>query len=369
MKFSSRFPFFLAILLLSGGCASMVGRSSHPVAIGSTPLGAKVIVTNKKGSEVYQGTTPTVVNLRSGAGLFAKESYQVKLSKDGFEEKIVPLECKLNEWFAGTILAGGTSTVFKLKTGVIHEHLSATTSTESMNTNPVSLPDSSGNDVIFVNGFRFGFSRSRAPRFQKKLRDKYWNNVNHGFTHEVNQYFNENENENHFVNGSFWKGSMAKDREAAGYFKGMKMVKSGEIQASKKNNLITIVMHSQGNAYGVGIADGIIDQAKIQGANANVLVNLVFLSVHQPGGLKINEGMKRHGIQFTYLNDNAKIVSPMGKMPEVEDANFENQNWKEQGLKAHSATVDDTIAFEAIKKINDEKKIFTISNKVSAKVN
>lgn len=226
------------------------------------------------------------------------------------------------------------------------------------NKTPTKIAHHDGRAVIFVNGFRFGFSRRRDAKFQKKLKKKYWNIENPTFTREVNTYFEESEN--HFVNGSYWKGSKAKDREAQGYFKGMEMVTSGEIKLSKMNSVITIVMHSQGNAYGIGVASGIIDKAKME--EKEVKVNLVFLSVHQPGDIKLSDEMKKRGIQFTYLNDNAKIVAPIGKLKDVEDANIEKKEWKKSGLKAHSATVDDKNAFTSIKKVNNIHRIFTIRN-------
>ena len=220
--------------------------------------------------------------------------------------------------------------------------------------NSTNAIDPDGKDVIFVNGFRFGFSRSRDQRFQDKLKKSYWNNVNPNFTDNVNKYFNDYNN--HFVNASHWKGSQALDRQIEGYELGIQMVKSGEIKISKENNVMTVVMHSQGNAYGVGIAGGIIDEAKRKGID--VKVNLVFLSVHQPDDIKMSDDLKKRGIQFTYANDNSDFVYPMGKIDGVEDANDKNLNWKKDGLKAHSATVDDPAAFDKIKERDQEKKIF-----------
>lgn len=143
------------------------------------------------------------------------------------------------------------------------------------------------------------------------------------------------------------------------------MVSSGEIKVSKTNNIVTIVMHSQGNAEGIGIAMGIIDQAKKQGFN--VTVNLVFLSVHQPGQINVflKEDLATRGIQFTYANDHTFLLQPMAKqkgaakgLAGVADANASDKNWKTDGQQAHANTVDDPAAFDAIKKTDQEKKIF-----------
>jgi hypothetical protein len=356
------FP-LLGILLLCSSCASFVGKGLKPVRIGSTPIGANVVITNKEGSQVYDGVTPATIQLKSTSGFLSKESYKVKLSMEEFEEKIVSLDCKFNMEIISNAFSDKSppDVLFSLKTKALHENLTKSLpfsidSIQTLNTN--TALSHKGQDIIFVNGFRLGFSRRRDESFQNKLRKRYWDIENKTFTDELNEYFNVNKN--HFVNGSYWKGSRAKVREADGYFQGLEMIKSGEINISKENNLITIVMHSQGNAYGVGVANGIIDTGKIMGIE--VRVNLVFLSVHQPDSFEVREELKKSGIQFTYVNDNAKIVKPIGKLAGVLDANTENMNWKKDGLKAHSATIDDKTAFEAIKKINNIKKVLTMTD-------
>lgn len=136
MKSTLKSLSLVVILLATGSCASIVSKSKWPVAIGSTPVGASVTVTNKKGVNVFQGTTPAALTLKSGAGFFAKEAYMVKISMQGYDEKIIPLECKLNGWYAGNILIGGligllivdpaTGAMYKLSTDAVHENLTMT---------------------------------------------------------------------------------------------------------------------------------------------------------------------------------------------------------------------------------------------------
>ena len=226
--------------------------------------------------------------------------------------------------------------------------------------NPVKIIDPDGKDIIFVNGYRL-FGSSNVS--QNKLKDTYWNSVNKGFTNEVERYFNDHTT--HFITGDHAYGSKAVDRIAEGKTIGINMVKSGEIKVSKDNNIMTLVMHSQGNAEGVGVAIGIIDQAKSQGVD--VKVNLVFLSVHQPNDISksMSNELKKRGIQFTYANDNFNLVQPMAKqkggeagLTGVVDANSNNTNWVDAGRAAHSATIDDSGAFNAIKKVDQQKRIF-----------
>jgi len=240
--------------------------------------------------------------------------------------------------------------------------------------NPGNVTDPDGKDVIFVNGYRMfktGSASDRDPAFQQKLKSTYWNDKYKGFTKQVETYFNDYSE--HYVTGDHHYGSKAVDRIAEGKEVGIKMVSSGEIKVSKTNNVMTIVMHSQGNAEGVGVAEGIIEQAKKQGVD--VVVNLVFLSVHQPYDIKMTDELKKRGIQFTYANDNNVMVQPMAKQPGGEaglkgvlDANPQNiknvdaQGKEDDGVDAHGATHNKPEAFEAIKKADQKNKIYKIKS-------
>jgi len=127
---------FSAILLIviCSGCASIVSKSNWPLTVISTPSGAKVEITNIDGELAYSGTTPATMKLKSGAGYFSKQSYKVKLTMDGFGEKIIPVECKLNGWYIGNLVFGGligflivdplTGAMYQLDAKVIHETFS-----------------------------------------------------------------------------------------------------------------------------------------------------------------------------------------------------------------------------------------------------
>ena len=91
----------IVVMFLVSSCASIVSSSKWPLTVNSDPVGAKVVITNKTGVEVFNGTTPATMKLKSGAGYFAKETYSVKMQMNGFADKIVPVSCKLNGWFIG----------------------------------------------------------------------------------------------------------------------------------------------------------------------------------------------------------------------------------------------------------------------------
>jgi len=137
----------LIVLLLPflSGCASIVSKSNWPFSVDSNPSGAKVVITNKKGTEVYSGRTPAALKLKSGAGFFSKESYTISLSLDGYETRKVNLECKVNGWYFGNLLIGGvigmlivdpaTGAMYKLDNTGITENLSRSASATSTSLN------------------------------------------------------------------------------------------------------------------------------------------------------------------------------------------------------------------------------------------
>ncbi len=129
----------LITTVLFSSCASIVSKTSYPIYIRTNPAGANISITNKKGKEVYRGQSPTTVTLKSGAGYFAKAEYLVKLSSVGFEEKVIPINYKLNAWYFGNLFIGGligmliidplTGAMWKIKDPVVNETLAKTSTT------------------------------------------------------------------------------------------------------------------------------------------------------------------------------------------------------------------------------------------------
>lgn len=97
----------LSTLLMISGCASIVSDSNYPVAIHSTPDASNFTITNKSGVTVHSGITPTIVTLKAGAGYFKYESYNIKVSKEGYSDKTFVLTSSLDGWYWGNILVGG----------------------------------------------------------------------------------------------------------------------------------------------------------------------------------------------------------------------------------------------------------------------
>ena len=97
----------MTTVLFFSSCASIVSKSTYPLSINSTPSGATISITDKKGIEIFLGNTPAVVRLKAGAGFFEKAEYQVKFSSLGYDDKIVPVTFSIDGWYFGNILLGG----------------------------------------------------------------------------------------------------------------------------------------------------------------------------------------------------------------------------------------------------------------------
>lgn len=100
-------PFSLFAVLTCASCASIVSKSIYNVKLNSSPEAANVQVFDRKGREVFNGTTPTEVELKSGAGYFKRAEYTVKYTKDGYLPKEIVISSDINGWYFGNIVFGG----------------------------------------------------------------------------------------------------------------------------------------------------------------------------------------------------------------------------------------------------------------------
>lgn len=101
------FTVLLSCSILLSSCASIVSHTSYPVSISSAPNHADFRITDVKGREILSGQTPTTVNLRTKGGYFKKQTYVIKFTKEGFDDKMMTITCDLNGWYFGNIVFGG----------------------------------------------------------------------------------------------------------------------------------------------------------------------------------------------------------------------------------------------------------------------
>lgn len=141
MIFLKKTLFLTPVILILSGCASIVSKSNWPFSVQTNPSGARVVITNKKGIEVFSGRTPAAMRLKSGAGFFAKEAYTISLAMDGYETKKINIESKINGWYFGNVLIGGliglliidpaTGAMYRLESDGISEDMLKSSSTQA----------------------------------------------------------------------------------------------------------------------------------------------------------------------------------------------------------------------------------------------
>lgn len=129
-------PFSLVAVITCASCASIVSKSIYNVRLSSSPIEATVQVFDKKGREIFNGTTPTQVELKSGAGYFKKAEYVVKYSKEGYQTREVTITADINGWYFGNLVFGGligflivdpaTGAMYRLDPTDLNETLSPT---------------------------------------------------------------------------------------------------------------------------------------------------------------------------------------------------------------------------------------------------
>lgn len=96
-------PFFL-----TQGCASIVTGNSQLIGINSNPDQAKITIKDEKNQIVYQGTTPTSVDLKKGDGYFHGKNYTVEIAKEGYSGQAVTIKSSVGGWYLlGNIVVGG----------------------------------------------------------------------------------------------------------------------------------------------------------------------------------------------------------------------------------------------------------------------
>jgi hypothetical protein len=96
------------MLLVFGGCATIVGKSVYPVLIKSQPDQADIRIIDETGQTVFTGKTPTTVSLPTKAGYFRGKDYTVTYSKPGYANQSAQIRRGVSGWYlAGNFFFGG----------------------------------------------------------------------------------------------------------------------------------------------------------------------------------------------------------------------------------------------------------------------
>ena len=224
-----------------------------------------------------------------------------------------------------------------------------------------------GLEVYLINGF-LGWYAGDAT--QKKM-ESYWKDP---FVDKVTEHFNEDKvvyvdgHLNDYLGSPF---SLVQSRVNKGYLETYAKLKSGKMKLS--NDVpVTIVAHSQGNAYGVGMANAIIDYQKKYNSKStsktklNVAINFVALAVFQGEYLSddlesTDKYSKFNFVQFTYSNDlyQCRTTDCQWDANSLSNLSAKDSDGNKLGsLGAHSAVIEQNEAINKIIELDDKNDIF-----------
>lgn len=99
----------LLLLVLLGGCATIIGKSGpETLGVRSTPEQAVVVITDEIGTKIFEGKTPITVSLQKKKGYFSGKKYTVKISKPGYTDQTITVNTRLSGWYiGGNLVLGG----------------------------------------------------------------------------------------------------------------------------------------------------------------------------------------------------------------------------------------------------------------------
>ena len=90
-------------------CATVMRENNQSIPIKANVEDVQIKITDKKGNVVFEGTTPTTINLKTSAGgYFDPQKYKITASKDGFKTQSSVIDWHVSGWYyAGNLVIGG----------------------------------------------------------------------------------------------------------------------------------------------------------------------------------------------------------------------------------------------------------------------
>ena len=219
--------------------------------------------------------------------------------------------------------------------------------------NPIRLIDSDGKKILFVNGYWNGSIGSIIG--SSSAGEKYWGN---GFADAARSFFKDYSqiNSSNYIDGSsMWGGDMSGgDRYAAGY----KFAKDNIQKLTsgmRKGESFNMVTHSEGSAYGAGVAQYLLD--------AGYKVTTI-LHLSSDEGDEFSTPKAPYTLQLSYEGDwvtGNKTIKNVDKVGEIKKGNL---SWD----AVHGATKDKSIfnAAKDLEKVTLQNNIGEINGKVSS---
>lgn len=96
------------ILPMIFGCATIMRDNTEPVTLNASPTNVDIKIVDKNGLTVFEGQTPTTINLKtSTGGYFNPQHYTIYARKDGYADYQTRIDYHISGWYWANIIFGG----------------------------------------------------------------------------------------------------------------------------------------------------------------------------------------------------------------------------------------------------------------------
>ncbi|TWT46556.1 hypothetical protein [Botrimarina hoheduenensis] len=125
----------IGLVLIVGGCATIISGRTSDVQLVSSPPEARVVVQDAEGKVVAQAITPASVSLKRSRKWFRPARYTATFEKYGYETAQATIDPTFNPWAIGNLAVGGglgvvvdvaTGALYRFKTDNVQQALAAT---------------------------------------------------------------------------------------------------------------------------------------------------------------------------------------------------------------------------------------------------
>ena len=95
------------VVTLNVGCASIICGATQSVGFTSSPDRAQIEIISPNGQVIHRVDTPTSLVLKRGRPYFRTAGLALRARAEGYKEKQMPIQNRLNGWYIGNIVFGG----------------------------------------------------------------------------------------------------------------------------------------------------------------------------------------------------------------------------------------------------------------------
>lgn len=97
------------ISIFLASCATIMRDNYQAISINANTEKVNIKITDKTGSTVFEGQTPTTITLKtSKSGYFNPQKYTITASKDGYKTQTTVIDWHVSGWYyVGNLVFGG----------------------------------------------------------------------------------------------------------------------------------------------------------------------------------------------------------------------------------------------------------------------